>query len=324
MEIKNNNLIVSVGIPVVKSTYLSSAIESCLNQSYNNLEVIILNNASTKERGDEIEAIVDKYSDNRLKYYRNTEQLPMIENWNKVLGYATGDLFSLLCDDDQWESDFILKMVVLSNKYPATNLLHSRVLLIKDGGNNKTSLLSPLCNEYEDSLDFIYHRIRGFRFQYLSDFMVRLSVIKKIGGFVYLPDGWGSDDITWFKVAAAGDGVAYDSNPLFIYRDHEENITNSKGMSNKLESIKLYERYVNSLVLNIGIYNDLEEIKKNAILEELKTYKERKTLDLIHKSLLNNSAVPNLFLPYIMVFYKTYRHLKILVNSKINIVSDKT
>ena len=69
MNIKNNNILVSVGIPVVKSIYLSSAIESCLNQKYTFLEIIILNNASTNEVGDEIELIVKKFDDKRLKYY---------------------------------------------------------------------------------------------------------------------------------------------------------------------------------------------------------------------------------------------------------------
>lgn len=301
--------IISIGLPVVKPTYLSSAIESCLNQTYTNIEIIILNNASTKEVGDEIESIVKKHEDIRLKYYRNTEQLPMIENWNKVLSYANGDLFSLLCDDDYWDPLFIQKMVFLAIKYPNINLFHSRVLITKGDGNNNESFLSSLCNEYEDTLDFIYHRLKGYRNQYLSDFMVRLPTIREIGGFVDLPDGWGSDDITWFLVAASGEGVAYDSNLLFIYRDHEENITNLKNNSNKLKSLNLYVEFVLSMLSKIEIKTTLDEIKKNNIIEELKTYEKQNNVALWKKALISNSVIPNFIVPFIIVIYKIYRHL---------------
>jgi glycosyltransferase involved in cell wall biosynthesis len=309
MQISNNNYLVSVGIPVVNSTYLTLAIQSCLNQTYTSLEVIILNNALTVEVGDEIEMIVNQFDDHRIKYYRNSSQLPMIDNWNKILCYSNGELFALLCDDDLWEPDFVLRLVALSIKYPLINLFHSRVLLIKGSGNCITSFLSPLCNEYEDSLDFIHHRIRGFRLQYVSDFLVRLRALKEIGGFVHLPDGWGSDDITWFTIAVKGGGVAYDSNLLFIYREHDDNTTNSKGIANKLESMKLYVDFVYSILFDIPICNDVENIKKIAILQELKIYRERRILDLIHKTLLMNSFVPNFIIPILMIFYRAYRHL---------------
>ena len=85
MDHSKNTFLVSVGIPVVKSNFLLTTIESCQKQTYKNLEILILNNASTKEKGDEIESIVNGFNDNRIKYYRNEIQLPMIENWNCVL-----------------------------------------------------------------------------------------------------------------------------------------------------------------------------------------------------------------------------------------------
>jgi glycosyltransferase involved in cell wall biosynthesis len=314
MNTTNNNPLVSVGIPIVKSSYLTSAIESCLNQDYKNMEIIILNNAESKEVGDEIESIVKKHKDIRIKYFRNTKQLPMVENWNKVLSYSAGDLFSLLCDDDYWEPLFIQKMVNLAIKYPNINLFHSRVLISKVYGNNNNFFLSTLCNEYEDTLDFIYHRIKGFRHQYLSDFMVRLSSIRRIGGFIDLPDGWGSDDITWFLVAASGDGVAYDSELLFLYRDHEQSVSNLKNYTNKLKSLAIYVNYVLSILSNIEETNKIESIKKNAIIMELKNYEYRSYIGLLQKKIAVNFFVPTLFIPFFVTFHKTLRKVKLKKN----------
>jgi hypothetical protein len=80
-----------------------------------------------------------------------------------------------------------------------------------------------------------------------------------------------------------------------------------------LNSLKTYVAHVFDILFNIEISNDLDEIKKRAIIEELKIYEKVKTSGLIHKSLLDNSFVPNLFVPYIMVFYKTYRNLKLKI-----------
>jgi len=109
--------------------------------------------------------------------------------------------------------------------------------------------LSPLCNEYEDVLDFVWHRLKSFRLQFISDFLVKSDALREIGGFFYLPDAWGSDDFTWTLIAENG-GIAYTSQPLFYYRDHPLTITNTMKIKNKIVAnqmlikniVKLLER----------------------------------------------------------------------------------
>ena len=56
--------LVSVAIPAYKSEYLSEAIVSVLNQTYSNLELIIVNDKSPED----IYNIVSKFSDKRIRY----------------------------------------------------------------------------------------------------------------------------------------------------------------------------------------------------------------------------------------------------------------
>jgi len=294
MDNIQNKYQVSIGIPVVKTKFLKNAIESCIFQSYTNIEIIILNNAYSLELQDEIEEILKGYSDERIRYYRNDVQLPMIQNWNRVFSFAKGEFFSLLCDDDKWDFTFIEKMIVLSDKYPNTNLFHSRVLILENDNINN-SQISPLCNEYEDCLDFIYHRLKGFRLQYLSDFMVRTSKLYDLGGFTYLPDGWGSDDITWFKLAKNG-GVAYCQEVLFTYNNNDINTSNSKEFKNKFESIDLYMDYTT-----------VEKIKMNLIQRELVFNNERAYFKLLSDKLKTNKFIPNFVVPILILILKLFK-----------------
>lgn len=279
------NTLITLAIPVVKYNFLAEAIESCINQSYKNVEIIILNNANDSITKEKIKEIVNEYTDVRIKYYSNDKQLPMIENWNKLIHYSTGKFFALLCDDDKWDIKFIEKLFLLSQKYPNTNIFHSR-LIIRNSNNDVTSI-SPLCNEFEDGLDFIYHRIKGWRQQFLSDFMVNTTKLREIGGFVYLPDGWGSDDITWFKIALSG-GVAYNSEILFTYRAHNDNISNKNSKRGKIKSLELYLENVINILDKHNYESKINSYKRILIKKSLPEYYNKNYLNIISISTKKN------------------------------------
>ena len=64
----------SIAIPAYKKAYLYEAVESCLAQSYNNLEIIIVDDASPED----LATVVTRFSDHRIRYYRNTFLLCLV------------------------------------------------------------------------------------------------------------------------------------------------------------------------------------------------------------------------------------------------------
>ena len=93
---------ISVALPVVKTKFLKFAIDSILNQSFNDFELIIVNNGSPED----VDGILKNYSDGKIRYIKHEKMLPIIENWNKCLSYAKGEYFVLFSDDDIYEKDF--------------------------------------------------------------------------------------------------------------------------------------------------------------------------------------------------------------------------
>ena len=81
--------------------YLKQAIESVLNQTYENFELIIVNDCST----DNTEEIVKSYKDKRIIYIKNEVNKGVYSARNKGLKNATGEYIAFLDDDDYYYSN---------------------------------------------------------------------------------------------------------------------------------------------------------------------------------------------------------------------------
>jgi glycosyltransferase involved in cell wall biosynthesis len=257
---------VSVGLPIVKSKFLKQAIQCCVNQTYSNIEIIIQNNADDVYERQIIIDIVNGINDPRINYFENESQIPMVQNWNKTVELASGQFFTILCDDDFWEPTFLEELVHLSIKYPKTNIFHSRSLIVDEDA--KPIDISGNCPEFETGLDFIIHRLRNQRTIYLSDFLVRTSSLKEINGFLEFPDGWGSDVFTWFELSKKF-GVGYIQKPLMSYRISSINVTNSKKIKGKLDAINLHVPFLVSLLDSMKTESSQIESLQLLLLNEL-------------------------------------------------------
>lgn len=88
---------VNVLMPVYNGEkYLREAIESILNQTYKDFTFIIIDDGST----DQSVSIIDSYSDNRIKFYKNTENLKLISTLNKGLALCDAEYIVRMDADD--------------------------------------------------------------------------------------------------------------------------------------------------------------------------------------------------------------------------------
>ena len=99
---------VSVCIPVYMGTeHLRFAIESVLQQTYNDFELLIIDDYSPED----IAGIVNSYQDPRIRFLCNTENLGAEINWNRCLKEARGRYFKLLPMDDLLAADCLEKQI---------------------------------------------------------------------------------------------------------------------------------------------------------------------------------------------------------------------
>lgn len=297
--------LISIGLPIVKINFLKKSIECCLSQTYRNFEIIIQNNAADDITKSKIRELISKYDDARIKYFETEKQIPMVQNWNKTLEYASGYFFTILCDDDTWEPTFLEEIILLSKKYENTNIFHSRIAIINE--SDEILRLSPTCPEYEDGIDFIMNRLGGYRTIYLSDFVVKTKSIRDINGFVDFPDGWGSDVFTWFKIALNG-GIAYTSKNLFNYRVSQVNVSNSKNVKNKHKAVEMQYVMLKEIIVKHKFSIDKYSKAKSKILDvSLNKFKDKNKKFLFYQLLINKYKLP---LPIALGLSYLYQYIK--------------
>lgn len=105
-NLKDKNL-VSILIPVYnRENLISKTIESAINQSYEDIEVIIVDNKST-DNTFEICKKYEKNFPNIIKVFQNNKNLGPVRNWKECLRYSKGNYIKFLYSDDQIDKDFI-------------------------------------------------------------------------------------------------------------------------------------------------------------------------------------------------------------------------
>jgi glycosyltransferase involved in cell wall biosynthesis len=114
---------VSVLIPTYNNaSFLDETIQSVLNQTFQDFELIIVDNCST----DNTEEVVEKYlSDDRISYYKNSTNLGLSGNWNKCLEYAKGEYIKYLCSDDKFLPELLEKYVAVMDAHPQVSIVTS-------------------------------------------------------------------------------------------------------------------------------------------------------------------------------------------------------
>jgi len=253
--------LISVALPIVKTKFLKYALDSILNQSCDDFELIIVNNGSP----DDVDGILKDYHDPKIKYIKHEKMLPIIENWNRCLSYANGEYFVLFSDDDVYEMDFLKEMKTLAKKYPEVDIFHARVKVIDE--NNNTSYYTASCPEYETVADFIWHRLKSYRMHYAPDFMCKTEKLRSIGGFVDFPNAWGTDDATWILMANEN-GIVASSRVLCRWRQSGINLSRKDTVEKKLIAVNVFVKWLDDFIKNkIKINEDekdlLADIKKN-------------------------------------------------------------
>lgn len=234
-----NSKLVTIAIPAYKSTYLFDAIGSALNQSYSNIELVIVNDHSPFD----IKSIINKFDDSRIRYYENNTNLgkkSIVHNWNRCLEYANGDYFVLLCDDDVLMTNFVSSLLSLAEKYPNCNVFHGRRKLIDERtGEEYDEAPWP---EYEQSEDFIRNCFNGLRKHTISEFLYRTSYIKQIKYLVF-PIGYYSDDASLISFSKDG-GIVSSQQCLATFRFSSEHISSNPLYNvGKAKAAKLFIRW---------------------------------------------------------------------------------
>jgi glycosyltransferase involved in cell wall biosynthesis len=226
--------LVSVIIPTYnRPEYLKQAITSALNQTYQNIEIIVSDNCSPENP----QTLVASFQDPRIRFWRHPENVGMLANQLHAFKMAKGKYFASLHDDDLWNQDFLAKLVPTLEANPNVILSFCDQYII-----DKHSRIDEVATE-ENSRAYKRNKIKG---GVHTNFTTMGLVYKSIPTAAAAVFRHGVID--WDKIPAevggmwdlyltylaciSGYGVYYHPEKLTRYRCHEATDTMMSGGRN--------------------------------------------------------------------------------------------
>lgn len=173
---------VTIAIPTFKRVdLLKEAIESALNQiDYTNYDVIVVDN--NPERDCETEQLLDTYKNSKISYYKNSKNIGMAGNWNRLFTLAQGEYVVMLHDDDMLMPKFLTESnLVLEQNIDIGILKPKNFKVYNQKGNLQIDEIPVLNGDLKRLYDisFYYGQVIGVP----SGMFYKKEYVKKMGGF---------------------------------------------------------------------------------------------------------------------------------------------
>lgn len=237
MEMKLVDNLVSVIIPVYNSErFISEAITSALNQTYMNIEIILVDDCSP----DNSARIIEKFtqSDSRVHYYKLDKNSGAAYARNTAMKYASGRYVAFLDSDDIWYAEKVENQINLMNKKKAA-ICYTAIEMVDENGKQT----KPKRNIVEE-VDYKY---------ILKNTIIACSSVivdrKILGSFEMPLIRAGQDYATWLMLMRNGT-KAYGINQVYVkYRQVNGSISHDKKKAIK----KVWNIYRNHENLNYFI-----------------------------------------------------------------------
>lgn len=224
-----NSPLVSVIIPAYNhEMYIEEALQSVINQTYKNIEVIIINDGSTDSTAEILEKFIKNNQDKNIQFVDKQNE-GVCKTLNMGLAMATGDYVAFLASDDLWLPDKISMQLEFMEKNKNVGMVFSDAWFLRF--NTKTDIKwsdhKHGINKYFQNCiqnTNMYTLLLTHAIIPAVTVMIRKTVLEEVGFFddslLY------EDKDMWLRIARVYP-IAYIDRPLALYRLHNNNISNN-------------------------------------------------------------------------------------------------
>lgn len=278
--------------------FVKDQIESILNQTYEDFNLIISDDAST----DNTLNILEEYEkkDTRIKVFKKEKNEGLIANFEFLLKNVTSDYFMFSDQDDIWKKDKIEKSI---NKLKEENsgLVYTDLEIVDESLN----VIYPSYWKYKK----IYNKIKkynNFEALYLNNFVTGCTILAKskyIKDILPLPRNskFVLHDYWTALIISAKDKISFVEEPTIQYRQHKNNRVGSSRKSDQLEKFE----DLRNLFIKVKIEH-FEVFKEN--IEKIKAKEISKYTNEALKYFENLKKVKYINLKNWNLFFKLYKY----------------
>jgi glycosyltransferase involved in cell wall biosynthesis len=103
--------------------YLEATVKSVVEQTYENWELIIVDDCSTDNTQEVVTSVASRFGDPRIRFVTNPVRLGMVANWNRTVELANGQFIKVLGQDDILKPDCLAVQVAKMQQYPEVTVV---------------------------------------------------------------------------------------------------------------------------------------------------------------------------------------------------------
>ena len=244
---------VSVLVPVCNGeAYLAECLESILAQEFDDMEILVADDAST----DNSAALVESYAsrDSRIRWWKNPGNLGLAQNWNGLLQAAKGEYIKYVHQDDKLISPLAIRnLAAMLDQHPEVSLVGS-ISQVLDGGSQVIEVRKCFEPGIMDGRRAIVRCLER-----LSNLIGEPSVVmfrrgQAARGYDEHLRHWLDLDL-WFRLLEQGK-FAHVGAPLSAFRRHaaqQSEINNRSGLAAR-ENLALFRRWFDRLELEESVW----------------------------------------------------------------------
>lgn len=260
--------------------YLREQLDSILNQTYKDFELIICDDCSK----DSTVQIIKSYIDPRIKLFINEKNLGFKKNFEKAIKLCTGEYIALSDQDDIWKNN---KLELCINNIGEHDLICTNSEII----NSENILQNYTMKEVLKIKKVPSDQFKIFSHLVFTNFVQGSTILAKrdfIFNTLPIPENFGYHDY-WFGVMASiNNGLKYLDISTLNYRKHENQITTNtnetfmKEMTHKNSKESLIFACNNHLN-DLHIIKEIQKlnIRQKIVIEKtVKYYEHMKNKDL--------------------------------------------
>ncbi|MGE0268326.1 MAG: glycosyltransferase family 2 protein [Candidatus Omnitrophota bacterium] len=212
-----NEPLVSVVMPTYNhESFIGEAVDSVLNQTYQNLELIVVDNESK----DNTSRILSSYRDRRVKYIRCPNNGTIAAPRNFGIQQTTGKYIAFIDSDDVWLPGKLTAQIAALESNGINGISFCKFKVLSPGTTDHGKIIGPKTSILPENL---YERLIKANFIVSSSAVVLKKAIEDVGGFDEDPELRCSEDFDlWLRITRKYK-AAYVNEVAGIYRMHGTN-----------------------------------------------------------------------------------------------------
>ena len=254
--------------------YIKECIESALNQTYQNYNVIVLENMSD----DGTEEYLNTLSSDKLTVIKSDELLSIEGNWSRIKELDLNEYMTILMADDILCENYLSEIAKLINTHPNCNIYRSNINLI----NEKSEIICQSAIQEKITIyDYLKGRLAHTYTETAAGYCIKTSRYKEIGGIDCVYRLMHTDDKLVMEAIGKNNYMAVLPEHLANYRCHAGSESGTPNIESAIQGYNYWLKWIYDLkdkklrkIVNDYLPYHLQAIKRFFTDEELERHKE--------------------------------------------------